>query len=81
MAIERAPGNADSANSLNYGKDGLGEDPSKGPMMIGGTHNVSVRINPDTALSGGYTPIPGDDMPAGAPAVGPGTDAPYTPKN
>lgn len=79
--VEKAPGNADSVNSLNYGKDGLGEDPSNGPMMIGGTHNVSVKINPETAVRGGYTPIPGDTMPAGAPAVGVGGDPPYTPKN
>jgi hypothetical protein len=79
--MEKAPGNADSVNSLNYGKDGLGEDPSKGPMMIGGTHNASVKINPETALRGGYTPIPGDTMPAGAPTDTAPGESPYLPKN
>lgn len=41
---------------------------------IGGTHNVSVAINPETALTGGYTAIPGDRMPQ-CPGM------PYLPKN
>ncbi len=43
--------------------------------VIGGTHNVSVKVDPDKALRGEYTAIPGDSMPSGAPVDG---SPPYT---
>lgn len=79
--VERATPKPDSGIVENYGSAGLGEDPSRGPMMIGGTHNVSVRIDPNRALTGGYTPIPGDTMPAGAPVDVEAGEPPYFPKN
>ena len=81
MAIERATPGTDSAAYDRYGQGGLGEDPSKGPMMIGGTHRVSTKLDPNTCLNGGYQGIEGDTMPAGAPAVGTGSLPPYTPDN
>lgn len=64
----------------NYGSGGLGVDGQR--MMIGGTYNVSTRIDPETALTGGYQGIAGDTMPAGAPVDGnPPYTGPYLPRN
>lgn len=41
---------------------------------IGGTYRMSTRIDPETALTGGYQPIDGDVMP-------PCPGMPYLPKN
>jgi hypothetical protein len=60
------------ADDLKYPGGPLG--PGASQTTIGGTHNVSTKIDPDRALTGNYTPIPGDAMPA------PG-GAPYLPKN
>ena len=70
----------DDTTIRRYGADGLGIDPQDN-TFIGGTHNVSVKIDPAYAVLGGYTPIPGDTMPSGAPAVGEGRDEPYFTKN
>ena len=43
----------------DYGKDGLGPKDGGSPG-IGGTHNVSVKVDPDRARRGDHTPIPGD---------------------
>lgn len=59
----------------------LAPDPARGMRVIGGTTNVSTPIDPDFALRGGYTPIPGDRMPPGTPVdVKPGNQ-PYLPQN
>ena len=41
-----------------YGKDGLG--PKQSGPGIGGTHNVSTKVDPDAARRGQHTPIKGD---------------------
>jgi hypothetical protein len=51
-------------------------------QVIGGTHNVSARITPEQALTGGYTPIPGGSMPPSCPVDGnPPYTGPYLPRN
>ncbi len=65
---------ADDRSNFRYPSGGgLGPDAQR--TMIGGTHNVSTKLDPETCLTGGYQPIAGDDMPAGAPVDG---GAPYT---
>jgi hypothetical protein len=58
--VPRQPGDRADADARAF-RDQPGQP---GPQVIGGSHNVSVRIDPQTALTGGYTPIPGDTMPA-----------------
>ena len=53
-------------------KNGLA--PKSGPDTIGGTHNVSVKLDPDQCLTGAVTPIPGDTLPHTA-------GKPYLPEN
>lgn len=73
-------GAGDDAN-FKYPKGPLAPDPAKDMRVIGGTLNVSVAIDPERALRGEYTPIPGDRMPAGTPVdVVPG-NRPYLPMN
>jgi hypothetical protein len=71
---------ASDRQAFRYQGGPLGPDTQR--TMIGGTHNVSSKLDPETCLTGGYQPIAGDDMPAGAPTDG---NAPYTgpylPKN
>jgi hypothetical protein len=83
------------ANTIPSPTAGAGDDkeykgythqPSHGPdpqrTVIGGTHNVSVKIDPDAALRGAYTEIPGDAMPSGAPVDGnPAYNGPILPEN
>ena len=69
----------DSAAFRNHPGGALGPDPMMN--MIGGTHHVSTRIDPEQALTGGYQPIAGDDMPAGAPIDTSSTGNNYLPKN
>ena len=82
--VERIPparaGEADEGPFRNYPGGALGPDQDR--QMIGGTYHMSTRINPEQALTGGYQPINGDTMPAGAPVDGsPPYTGPYLPKN
>jgi hypothetical protein len=84
MAIERIPparaGEPDEMPFRGYGSGGLGPDAQM--KMIGGSYHVSTRLDPETALTGGYQAINGDTMPAGAPVDGnPPYTGPYLPKN
>ena len=73
-------GASDDAAFRNHPGGGLGPDPMMN--MIGGTHHVSTKISPQEALTGGYQPIEGDTMPAGAPVDGSAPyTGPYLPKN
>lgn len=63
------------ARNFRYPQGPLGEQPQAiHPGAIGGTHNVSVALDPERALRGDYQPIPGDRMP-------PHGGTPYFPKN
>ena len=67
----------DSSDSVNFRRQPGPLSPQPQQIYdgaIGGTHHVSTRIDPETALTGGYTPIEDDSMPPC-----PGT--PYLPKN
>ncbi len=73
-------GSGDDREYSKYGPGNHGPDSQR--TVIGGTHNVSVKVNPDAALRGAYTPIPGDSMPAGAPVDGnPPYMGPILPEN
>ena len=73
------PSTDDTVN-FRYPSGPLGPDAQM--QVIGGTHNVSARITPEQALTGGYTPIPGDSMPPGCPVDGnPAYVGPYLPRN
>jgi hypothetical protein len=83
MANDNPPtptaGAGDHTN-FRYPGGSLGPDAQR--TMIGGTHNVSTKLDPETCLTGGYQPIAGDDMPAGAPVDGgPPYVGPYLPNN
>jgi hypothetical protein len=83
MINDKPPGPAVSnsdRDAFRYPGGSLGPDAQR--TMIGGTHNVSTKLDPDMCLTGGYQPIAGDDMPAGAPVDGgPPYVGPYLPKN
>ena len=72
-------GEGDDAAFRRHPGGALGPDSMMN--MIGGTHNVSTKISPEQALTGGYQPIPGDTMPAGAPIDTSSTGNNYLPKN
>jgi hypothetical protein len=79
MSNNNFPKHTDDDN-FRYARGPLGPDAQRD--MIGGTHNVSTRIDPQMALHGGYQGIPGDTMPAGAPTDGNAPYVgPYLPKN
>lgn len=69
---------ADAADSVNFRRQPGPLSPQAqqvyDPGGIGGTHRVSTPVDPEQALTGGYTPIEGDRMPPC-----PGT--PYLPNN
>jgi hypothetical protein len=74
------PSQSDDMEYKGYAGGVHGPDSQR--TMIGGTHNVSVKIDPDRALRGAYTPIPGDSMPAGVPVDGsPPYAGPILPEN
>lgn len=84
MAIETIPsaraGEPDEAPFRRYPGGALGPDNSQ--TMIGGTHDVSTKLDPQTALTGTYQPLNGDSMPPGAPVDGnPPYTGPYLPSN
>ena len=62
----------DDQQNFRYSQGPLG--PKSQETMIGGTHNVSTKLTPEQALTGAYTPLPGDEHPY---TMG----EPYLPKN
>lgn len=73
MADDNFPSHPDS-EAFRYASGPLG--PKMMGDGIGGTHNVSTKISPQQALTGGYQPINGDGTPN--PLAG---GAPYLPGN
>jgi hypothetical protein len=76
---ENFPSHPDDS-AYRYSSGPLGPDAQMN--MIGGTHHVSTKLDPNTCLTGGYQAINGDTMPSGAPVDGsPPYRGEYLPKN
>lgn len=64
----------------NYPGGPLAPDPQR--TVIGGTHNVSKKLDPKAIESGNWDhTIPGDEMPSGTPVDTGPMNSPFEPKN
>ncbi len=74
------PAHVDDMEYAKYGPGSHGPDAQM--TVIGGTHHVSTKLDPDKCLRGEYQAINGDSMPSGAPVDGsPPYMGPILPEN